>query len=149
VNAWFRWKFLFVGVKVFSIAIGVLIMVVGFVVTAINPAYLPAYLDGFDIVFLCVCGLILCRWVYLIFRLISPKKVVRQEWVPAGAIANPPGDTFDAKGNFLWARSKVDGSWMPITDGGRELEWRDPPARPMASPPPRNRGQRREPRFGR
>jgi hypothetical protein len=150
VNAWFRWKFLFVGVKVLSVGIGILIMVVGFVVTAINPTWVESYMDGVGIVFLIFCALVLCRWVYLIFRLISPKKVVREEWVPQGAIKNPPQPWFDDQGRWLWARDNQTGGWLPITDGSgtRELEWRDPPVRPTASAPPGNRGQRREPKFG-
>jgi hypothetical protein len=151
VNAWFRWKFLFVGVKVLSVGIGILIMVVGFVVTAINPTWVESYMDGVGIVFLIFCALVLCRWVYLIFRLISPKKpAVREEWVPSGSVKNPPQPWLTEDGRWLWRRTAT--GWVAITDGSgtRNLEWVSEPAAPTASalPPSGNRGQRREPRFG-
>jgi hypothetical protein len=76
------------------------------IVDAIDPDDAANFIAG-TVVFLIAAGALAVLYLILavLYRLVIPRKPQpRPEWVPHGAIANPPGDWLDSNGNRLWVR---------------------------------------------
>jgi hypothetical protein len=109
-NLYFEWSVFWIVARIIG-AVGGSLLALGYFILA---SMFPAEASQIAVAIFCTIVLLFILLVIAQIYLWCSKPGPRAEWVPSGAIANPPGeDWFDKNGNKLWVR--VGDKWERIT----------------------------------